>query len=170
MQETYVENIRKVLQNKQRFEKELEIKITNKGKNVFVDGSPEKEYIAIEVLKAINLDFSIENALLLKQENNILQTLNIKDITKRHDLERVRARIIGTRGKTLKTLNNLTNCTVSLHDNQVGIIGDAEEIEDAVQAFTSLIHGSKQGNVYARTERIKKQKKIKRNEYIENDL
>jgi KH domain-containing protein len=159
MQEIYVENIRRVLKNKDKLEKELEIKITNKGKNVFVDGEADKEYLAIEVLEAINLDFSVDQALVLKQENMLLQKLNIKDITKRQDLERVRARIIGTHGKTLKTLTNLTDCLISLEDNQVGIIGHAEDIEEAVQALTSLIQGSKQGNVYARVEREKKKKR-----------
>ncbi len=163
MQEIYVENMNHVLPNKKKLEKELEIKITYKGKNVFVDGDAEKEYTALEAMQAINLNFSVNKALLLKNDNIVLQTLNIKDITKRHDLERVRARIIGTKGKTLKTLNNLTNCEISLKDNKIGIIGNAEEIEEAIQALTSLIQGSKQGNVYSRVEREKKRKRLRAN-------
>ena len=163
MQEIYVENMNHVLPNKKKLEKELEVKITNKGKNVFVDGDAEKEYTALEVMQAINLNFSVSKALLLKNDNIIIQTLNIKDTTKRHDLERVRARIIGTKGKTLKTLHNLTNCEISLKDNKIGIIGNAEEIEEAIQALTSLIQGSKQGNVYSRVEREKKRKRLRAN-------
>ena len=161
MQEIYVENMNHVLPNKKKLEKELEVKITNKGKNVFVNGDAEKEYTALEVMQAINLNFSVNKALLLKNNNTILQTLNIKDITKRYDLERVRARIIGTKGKTLKTLTNLTNCEISLKDNKIGIIGNAEEIKEAIQALTSLIQGSKQGNVYSRVEREKKRKRLR---------
>lgn len=160
MQEIYIENLKELIRGKRKLEKQLDIKITNKGKLVFVNGKPDNEFTAIEILKAINLCFSVDYALQLKQENIILQTLNIKDLTKRKDLERIRARIIGTHGKTLKTLNNLTNCSFSMHDNQIGIIGDAEEIEDAIQAVTSLVQGSKQGNVYARLEKQRKQKKI----------
>jgi len=160
MQEIYVEDVRKVLQNKKRLEKELGIKITNRGKNIFVNGSAEAEYTSIQVMEAINLGFSLEKALLLTKEDIILQTLNIKDITKRKNFHEIRARLIGTRGKTLGTLANLTKCEVSLHDNKIGIIGDAEEIEDAVQAITSIIVGSKQGNVYARLERQKKQRRL----------
>ncbi len=161
MQEIYVEHMNHVLPNKKKLEKELEVKITNKGKNVFVNGIAEKEYTALEVMQAINLNFSVNKALLLKNDNTILQTLNIKNITKRHDLERVRARIIGTKGKTLKTLNNLTNCEISLKDNKIGIIGNTEEIEEAIQALTSLIQGSKQGNVYSKVEREKKRKRLR---------
>jgi len=156
MQEIYVENIKEVFRNKKNIEKELKIKLTNKGKDFFVKGNPENEYLALKVLEAVNLGFSVSKALQLKDENVILQALNIKDITKKHDLERIRARIIGTGGKTLKTLQHLTECDLSISNNQIGIIGDAEEVEYAVQALTSLIHGSKQGNVYARLERHRK--------------
>ena len=101
MQEIYVENLKEVLRSKFRLQKELEIKLTNKGKNVFVNGPANKEFIAIEVLEAIILGFSADRALELTQDGFMLQTVHIKDITKRHDLERVRARIIGTQGRTL---------------------------------------------------------------------
>lgn len=158
MQEIYVENLKEVIRSKSRLQKELEIKLTNKGKNVFVDGDPEKEFTAIEVLEAINAGFSADKALDLKQDNFMLQTVHIKDITKRNDLERVRARIIGSGGRTLKTLSNLTNCELAINGNEIGIIGPAEEMEDAVQSVESLIHGSKQGNVYGRLERQRKKK------------
>jgi len=161
MQQTYTEYLRKILQSKNKLEKQLKIKITNKGKDIFIDGKPEQEYTALQVIEAVNLGFSIERALLLTNENIILQTINIKDLTKKHNLEETRARIIGTHGKTLKTLKNLTNCAISLQNNQIGIIGDAENIEDAIQALTSIIQGSKQGHVYGRLEREKKKKRLR---------
>ncbi len=164
MQEIYIENLKEVLRNKVIIQKELGIKLSNKGHNVFVNGKAASEFLAIEVLEAVNLGFSVDAALQLKQDNVILQTVNIKDITKRHDLERVRARIIGTQGRTLKTLDNLTKCDLSLHDNQIGIIGNTEEIEFAIQAITSLVQGSKQGNVYGRLEREKKKKRLEDND------
>lgn len=161
MQEIYVDNLKEVIINKKKFEKELSVKLSNKGKNVFIEGGSEDEYLALEILKAINLGFSMNSSLQLKQEGVMLQTLNIKDITKRNDLERIRARIIGTKGRTLKTLSNLTNCSISLHYNKIGIIGDSEEIKDAVDSIKSLIQGSKQGNVYSRLERRRKEKKLR---------
>jgi len=170
MQEIYIENLKEIIRSKSRIEKQLDVKLTHKGKNVFIDGNADNEFTAIEILKAINLGFSTEKALQLKNENIILQTVNIKNITKRNDLERVRARIIGKQGKALKTLTNLTNCDVSLNDNQIGIIGDTETIEQAVQAVTSLIHGSKHGNVYARAERQRKTKRLQEKIPIKNEL
>jgi KH domain-containing protein len=160
MQEIYIEQVGRVTNHKKRLKKELEVVVTNKGKNIFIEGDGDKEYTAMQVLEALKLGFSIERALALKDEEIILQTVHIKDITKRNDLETVRSRIIGSEGKTLRTLNNLTNCAISLEDNEVGIIGYADEIEDAIQAIKSIIQGSKQSNVYSRVE---KQRKRKRN-------
>jgi len=159
MQEIYIEEIAKVIPSKYKLEKQLDVKITNKGKLVFVEGPAEKEYKAIEVLKAIGLGFSVSKALLLKEDNIMLQIIHIKDVTKRKDLERIRARIIGTAGKALKTLHHLTECEISLYDNKVGIIGNCEQIPDATQAITSLIQGGKHGNVYARVEKQRKRKR-----------
>lgn len=170
MQETYVECLGKVIQNQNKLEKELSVKIKNKGRLVFVEGDGDKEYLAIKVLEAISLGFSIDIALLLKNESIIMQVFNIKDITKRKDLERVRARIIGTQRKTLDNIENLSNCSIVLHNNQVGIIGSVECIDDALIAVRSLIQGSKQGNVYARLEREKKKKRLSSEEIIKNEF
>jgi len=158
MQEIYVEKLKEVIRSKARLQKELGIKLTNRGKNVFVNGSPQKEFTAIEVLEAINVGFSADRALEVTRDNFMLQTINIKNVTKRHDLERVRGRIIGKDGRTLKTLQKLTNCDLAITDNEIGLIGPISEMEDAIQSVTSLIQGSKQGNVYGRLERRRKKK------------
>jgi rRNA processing protein Krr1/Pno1 len=169
-QEIYIESIRKVMDNKDILEKELQVKITNKGKNVFVDGDGDKEFIAINVLEALHLGFSLDTALLLKDEEIIFQILNIKDLTKRKDLHEVRARIIGTYRKTLDNLENLSECAICLHENKVGIIGKVDNISDAIIALKSIIQGSKQGNVYARLERERKKKRLSPKEIIKNEF
>ena len=159
MQEIYVENVNEILRNKARIERALEVRLKNKGKNIFIEGDSDSEFVGLKVLEAIGCGFSANCALQLKDENILFQTINIRNLTKRNDLERVRARIIGTRGKALSTLKHLTKCDVSLNDNTIGIIGDAEEITDAIQAVKSLIYGSKHGNVYGRLERARREKK-----------
>ena len=164
MQETYSQNSRKILKNKVRLEHELDVKITNKGKVLFVEGEGEQEYLAIQVIEAIDLGFKIVQALLLIQDDFILEKINIKDITKRNDLERVRGRIIGTDGRTKKIIENLSDCFISLHDNVVGIIGLTDNIEKAIQALTSIIQGSKQNRVYSSLERKNIKEKLSLNE------
>ena len=159
MQEIYIDNLIEILKNKRRIEKEIAVKLTNRGKHIFFEGKAEHEFLALEVMKAVNVGFSVDTALLLKDEHNILHELNVKDLTKRHDLETVRGRIIGKNGRTLKTLKNLTDCNFTVKDNKIGIIGDTEDIEDEIQSVKSIVQGSKQGKVYGRLERRKKEKR-----------
>ena len=149
MKTIYSEKVPRILKNKKRLEKELNVKITNRGKEVSIKGEPEDEYIAEKVLDAINFGFPFSDALLIKKEDFMFEIINIKDHTKRKDLERIRARIIGKGGKTLKTLCKLTKCFFEIKDNEVGIIGPPEYIENAQESIISIIKGSKQTNVYS---------------------
>jgi len=160
-QEIYAQNLKEIINHRARFQKELGVRITNQGRNIFIEGPAENEYLTLHVIEAINLGFSFEKALLLKNEETILHILNVKDFTRRNDLERVRGRLIGTHGKTKENIENLSNCLISVHDNQVGIIGEIGCIEEAIISMRCLIQGSKQGNIYARLEKKKKERRLK---------
>ena len=153
MKTLYSESVNKIRQNKTKLEKALKVKLSFSENNITIDGSAVEEYLASEIIDAINLGFKTPQALLLTEEGFILEKINIKDITHRHDLTRIRGRIIGTRGKTKEIIENLSNCQISLHDNTIGIIGRAEQIKTAMQAITSIIQGSKQSKVYSSLER-----------------
>ncbi len=144
-----VDKLPRIIKSKRKLERILKVKITNRGKEVSISGKPEDEYTAEKVIDAINFGFNFSTAVLIKEQGHVFETLNIKDYTKRHDLERVRARIIGKKGKTMNTLNQLTKCEFQLKDNRVGIIGDPEHIENAQNAVIHLIKGAKQANVYS---------------------
>ena len=148
MKKIISERISKIIKKKKVLEKELDVKIRNRGSEVFIEGSSENEYIAEKIIDAINFDFPFDTVMLIKNENFSFEILNIKDYTKRKDLEIIRARIIGKKGKTLKTLSGLTKCYFELKDNYVGIIGDVEYIENAENAVIAIIKGAKQSNVY----------------------
>jgi len=147
------EKLPRILKNKKRLEKKLNIKISNRGKEVQINGKPEDEYIAEKVIDALNFGFSFSVAISIKEEDLEFEILNIKNHTTRKDLERVRARIIGKGGKTLKTLNQLTKCNFEIKDNQIAIIGLPEYIENAQESVISIIKGAKQSNVYSHLEK-----------------
>jgi len=149
MKKIFSEKLPRILKNKKRLEEILNIKITNRGKEILIKGKAENEYIAEKVIDALNFGFPFSAAALIKKEDYLFEILNIKDYTKRTDLNRVRARIIGKGGKTLKTLHQLTNCHFELKDNEVGIIGAPENIEEGQETIISLIRGAKQSNVYS---------------------
>ena len=147
------EKLPRILKNKKRLEKKLNITISNRGKEVQINGKPEDEYIAEKVIDALNFGFSFSVAISIKEEDLEFEILNIKNHTTRKDLERVRARIIGKGGKTLKTLNQLTKCNFEIKDNQIAIIGLPEYIENAQESVISIIKGAKQSNVYSHLEK-----------------
>ena len=147
------EKIARIIKNRRVLEKELHIKITNSGKEVSITGDSVDEYIAEKVLEALGLGFPLTSALEIKSEDFTFEIINIRDYTIRKDFPRIKARIIGKGGKTLRTLNNLTDCNFEILGHEVGIIGDAENIEAARQAIISLIQGAKQANVYAYLEK-----------------
>ncbi|MBT3405447.1 hypothetical protein HN832_01150 [archaeon] len=149
------EKIARIIKNKKRLEKTLEIKITNRGKEVTIQGEPENEYIAEKVIDALNFGFPYSAAMTIKTEETTFEIINIKDYTKRKDLESIRARIIGKAGKTLSTLSQLSEGFLELKDNEVGVIGPPENIPNVTKAIISIIKGSKQSNVYAYLERNK---------------
>ncbi len=153
MKKIISEKLARILKNRKMLERELNVKITNKGTEVVIEGLPINEYLAEKVIDAINFGFPLSVAFMIKEEDVSFEILNIKDYTKRKDFATVRARIIGKNGKTLKTLNNLTNCNFELKDNQVGIIGNSEEIKNAQIAVTSIIKGAKQSNAYSYLEK-----------------
>lgn len=142
------EKFPRIVRNKKRLGEKLGVRINNRGKEIVIEGTSINEYAAEKVIEAIDFGFSLSTALLIKEEDFTFEVINIKDHTKRKDLERIRARLIGTQGKTLKTLHDLTNCSFELKDNRIGIIGNPEDIENAQNAAVAIIKGSKQSNVY----------------------
>lgn len=148
-----VDKLPRIIKGKKKLEEKLNVKITNKGTQVTIQGKPEDEYIAQQVIEALNFGFPFSTALLIKEEDFMFEKIPIKSHTKRTDIERIKGRIIGTQGKTLATLSQLTNCFFEIKDNEIGIIGDPEKIESAQNAIISIIKGSKQANVYSFLER-----------------
>jgi KH domain-containing protein len=151
------EKTSRILRNKKDIEKELEVKILVKKGEVLLEGSPENEFLAEKVIDAIGFGFPLSAAFLIKKEDHMFEILSIKDHTKRKDLVTIRARLIGKKGKTLKTLATLTDCFFELKNNTVGIIGRPESIKNAQDAVIYLIQGSKQANVYKFLEKHRNQ-------------
>lgn len=172
MKKIYSEKSPRILKNKKKLEEILDVKITNRGKEIFIEGTPVKEYFANLVIDALNFGFPFSRAILLKDEFILFDILNIKDYTSKRKLERVRGRIIGKDGRTLKTMEHLTGCFFELKENRIGIIGNAEKIENAQRAIISLIKGSKQSNVYNYLEKHHPQKILDlglREDFLENN-
>ncbi len=158
MQTIIFQNLKELKRAKSELEKKLNIEIKIQAKKVKIIGNSLEEYEASIVLDAISFGFSAKKALALKEESKIFRILNIKDFTRKKNLKEVRARIIGKEGKTKRTIENIAECDIIIKDNEIGIIGDAESIEELITAISSLIRGTKQSNTYRYLERLNKRK------------
>lgn len=147
------EKIARIIKNRENLERELNVKIAINGKEISISGKAEEEYIAGKTIEALDFGFPFSTVMLLKDEEVLFRIINIKECANQKDLGRVRGRIIGKNGKTLKTLSNLSTCNFEIKNNKIGIIGEANCIKSAEEACKSLIKGSKQANVYAYLEK-----------------
>ena len=159
METIYFNNTKELKREKENLEKKLEIKIEINGKKVDFSGSALKEYEALIVLDALSFGFSAKQSLTLLNENFIFRILPIKNFTRRKNMTEIRARLIGTEGRTKRTIEEISNCNIVIKENSVGLIAPAENIDEATTALANLIRGSKQANVYRFLEKVNTKRK-----------
>ena len=153
MKKLICEKIIRIIKNKGNLEKELNITLEINGKEVTISGKPEDEYTAEKVIEALDFGFPLSAALDIKKEDFLFEKLNIKKCTSQKNFERVRGRIIGKKGKALKTISSLGDCHIELSGNKIGIIGNCEDVKPVEEACKLLIKGSKHANAYAYLEK-----------------
>ncbi len=159
MKTIFIRNIHEVEKNLPILQKKLKVGLKISEHQVSITGKEENIYFVQKVLEALDIGFSIENALLLSDPDYLFEVMNIKDFTRRSNLEDIRARIVGTKGKTKKLMERLSECLIKLKGNIVYIIGPAEDMRNTMTAVERLIRGSAQGKVYGFLERSRTQHK-----------
>lgn len=158
MEVVYLPRVNEVKLKKNELEKKLNVSLKIVGKRVYIEGESFDEYDALNVFEAIAFGFSVVKALLLKDDDVIFRKVHIKSHTKRN-LKDVRARLIGTKGKARRTMSEISGCEIIVGESEVGIIGDAEDVEQVERAVIHLIEGAKQSNMYKFLERMNRVKK-----------
>jgi KH domain-containing protein len=158
METVYLKKIGEVKKMKLQLEKKLKVKIKITRGRVDFEGSSLDEFDALQVFEAVAFGFGVRKALRLLEEDIIFRRIHIKEYTKRN-LKDVKARLIGTHGKTRKTISLITDCDVLIGESEVGILGFVEDVENASIAIINVIKGAKQANAYAYLERMNRVKK-----------
>jgi len=158
-EQIYSEIPKKIMSNKKQIEKVLNFKLTSKKNIIFLEGDPADEIIGLEIIEALNMGFSADQALDLKNLDFTFERIPIKSISRRRDLSQIRARVIGTKRRALRNIEFLTGCEAVLHDNVIGIIGLSDDVRKASYALKKLIAGSKHANVYSYLEEEKDKEK-----------
>ncbi|HLE54413.1 MAG TPA: KH domain-containing protein [Thermoplasmata archaeon] len=109
---------------------------------------------ARDIVQAIGRGFSEERAFRLLDDDVYLEVLDIKDFARsRARVEQVRARMIGTRGKTRRIIEELTTVDMSVFGHTVSLLGPTFEMAIAREAVIMLLRGSEHATVYRFLER-----------------
>lgn len=130
------------------------IEIDSKSGDVTIDTENVIEPLytlkVVDIVKAIGRGFSPEHAFRLFDEDIYFSLLNIKDYVGKNQkhVRRIKARLIGKKGKTRSLIEELSDTNISIYGNTVGIIGELEELNTAKSAVDMLLRGSEHSAVY----------------------
>lgn len=114
---------------------------------------------ARDIVLAIGRGFSPERAMRLLREDTFLGILDIKLTTGRREksaLRRIRARVIGTRGRARARIEELSGCSMSVYGSTVALIGTEEQLERASRAVELLLRGSEHSTVFHLLARLRR--------------
>ncbi|MGQ4892563.1 MAG: KH domain-containing protein [Candidatus Njordarchaeia archaeon] len=141
-------------ETKKRIEEELgvrlEIDSTSGEVKIFADPENADALLkAVDVIKAIGRGFSPENALLLKNDEYTMTIIDLTEYARnKNALERVRARIIGRKGKARLLIEEITGTKISVYGKTVSIIGEWDKVPLAEEAVRKIAAGSPHSRVY----------------------
>lgn len=141
---------------KLKIEEECGIKLkidSNTGDVEMMPGDdPDKADLAtaLRIVEAIGHGFSFERASRLLRAGVTLDVIDLREYSgrSRSDLERIKGRIIGQKGKARRIIEELTGAQISIYGRMVAIIGTAPQVKIAGEAVRMLASGRMHKTVY----------------------
>lgn len=103
-----------------------------------------------QVIKAFGRGFDFDDALLLLDEEYLLDIVDIKEFSgkSQNRMIELRGRVIGTKGRTKDIIEKLTDVKISVYGKTVSILGKWDSIQDVRHAIEMLLQGRKHGSIY----------------------
>jgi len=144
------------------------VQIDSESGEVMLEMSNAKDPLLVmkleEVIKAIGRGFSPEHAYKLFEDDYFFQVMDIHDYVGKNqkDLRRIKARMIGRKGKTRRIVESMTGSFLSIYGGTVSIIGDLNGFEVAKIAVDMILNGSEHSTVYGFLERKRRESRLAR--------
>jgi ribosomal RNA assembly protein len=144
----------KVLMNpviKLDIEKQCNIKLSlGEEEEVTISSKdPVDEWKATDIVKAVGRGFEPSTALKLLNEEYLFKLISLKELfSSEKQRIRYKARVIGTKGKVKTTIEEITDATISIYGNTIGIIGKMGEVDLAERAINMILNGASHGAVF----------------------
>lgn len=140
------------LKNKRSELNKLE-KLTNTkisiNEDIIIDGEGINIFQTKNILKAFGRGFNIDDSLYLLDEEYSLEIIDLTEYTKsKNRMTVIKSRIIGTKGKAKKYIEQYTNTKISIYGKTISIIGKWDKVNIAKKAILMLIEGCSHTTLY----------------------
>ncbi|NON63252.1 KH domain-containing protein [Acidianus sp. RZ1] len=118
--------------------------------NVNPKGNAYEAIKVVSVFNAIDLDFTLDEALKLLADEYYLDIIDLKKSFGNNPsvIRRIKGRVIGENGKTKKIIQEYTGCNISISKHSIAILGLVEQVPIARRAIEMLIDGKEHSTVY----------------------
>jgi ribosomal RNA assembly protein len=130
------------------------LKVQRSGE-VEIDGEPEGQLTAMEIVKAIGRGFPPEKAMELLDENRQLSVISLQGQTEK-TIKRLLSRVIGQQGRAKRNIERLTGASIRISGKTVSILGDSQALDMACTAVEDLLAGRTHAFVYSKLEKMKR--------------
>jgi len=130
-----------------KLERSIKVKLSFEENSVIIEGEGLDLFQAKNIIKAMGRGFSPEKAFRLLSEEESLEVIELAEFNDKK-LKIIKARLIGTNGKTWKMIENFSGCSVSVYGKTVCLIGNYEQMNIAREAVKMILRGSKHSKVY----------------------
>ena len=135
----------------------LEIKDENE---LVIDGDALAEYNARVVMQAFARGFEFDTACKLLSEERFFESVDMKQVFRNEEqIKRIKARIIGTDGKTKSYIQEVSGADLAIYGDTVSMIGTIDEIKVAKAALEALLEGGTHKKAYALMEKARRRLK-----------
>lgn len=135
-------------QTKKKIEEKCRIKLRIRDDEVEISGDAENIFFAVDVVKAIGRGFSPRKALQLAKDDYALYVISLREaLPTEKAIERMKARIIGEKGKIKTEIESATESFVSVYGHTVAVIAKIDTIEYAKEAIYKIIEGAPHSTV-----------------------
>jgi len=108
------------------------------------------------VLQAFGRGFDFDTAMNLLDEDYILEIIEMKDYAgkSRNRMIELKGRVIGTKGKSKKMIEESTETKISIYGKTICIIGKWDRVTGARKSVEMLLSGSLHNTVYRFLEKV----------------
>lgn len=127
----------------------LKMRIDSREGEVALIGESTRVFEYKEIVNAVARGFAPETAFKLFKEGYCFELVEIRGFGKtKSRMKILRGRVVGTKGKARRNIEEMTGCDIVVFGRTIGIIGQAKDVAIAKEAIEKLLSGAPHGHVY----------------------